>query len=124
MTNPRANELIDQAFFAWSDSYATSKLDLVASSLKGKATASLSASLKEHIRLQGADRPAHALSYIDLGDGTVAVLRRVLTGHSNGRNNSHALIGSAKSSPSRWPSPWRAGRNGRNTPRRTSGWRN
>lgn len=54
--------------------------------------------LEHHIRLKGLlDRPApgSALSHVDLGDGRCAVVMRWNTPGASGRNNSHALIGSA-----------------------------
>jgi hypothetical protein len=95
MTDPRTNELVHQVFFGWTYTQPTGKLDLRAWSLEERDAKRWSARLKEHIRLQGTDKPPHALSYIAFDDGTVAILRRVLLGHSGGRNNSHALIGSA-----------------------------
>jgi hypothetical protein len=97
MTEHRPNDVIHQAFFGWS--HDAGKLDLIAHSYQHdpEATRWLR-KLEAHIRLQP-DRnstvPPEAMSYLDFTDGSVVVLRRVGVGHSIGRNNSHALIGSA-----------------------------
>jgi hypothetical protein len=96
MTEPRSDEAVHQAFFGWSLSHQ--KLDLISCSFHNQPEArSWRAKLEEHARLQpsNTEKPVSSLSYIDLEDGYVAVLRRVAQGHTAGRNNSHALIGPA-----------------------------
>jgi hypothetical protein len=93
---PPPPETIHQAFFGWS--LDSGKLDLIAYSFHQQPEGPIwRGKLEQHVRLQpsGTDMPASSLTYLDLADGNTAVLRRVASGHTSGRNNSHALIGPA-----------------------------
>jgi hypothetical protein len=96
MTEPRPDDVINQAFFGWS--HDAGKLALLSHSFPrlDEATRWLRR-LEAHLRLEPVpdrDLPPHALSCLYFDDGFVAILRRVNAGYSTGRNNSHALIGS------------------------------
>jgi WD40 repeat protein len=91
----RAGDVIHQAF-AWS--HGAGLLSMQANSFPAEPQAELwRRRLQAHIRPQpvyGAMPPAYALSYLDFGDGTAAVVRQINTDRPR-RNNLHALIGSA-----------------------------
>jgi hypothetical protein len=97
MTDPSSNRFVHQAYFGWS--YSPRRLGLIACSSDSRNDRQRwKARLEEHIRLEGvpqAEKNCSALSYIDFGDEEVAVLRRVPSGYSEGRNDSHAFIGPA-----------------------------
>lgn len=87
------NEFIDQAFFGFNHDGLT----IVASSLPSDDDElRWKALLKQHVRLRSHPEiplPPHALSYFLFSSEVAAVLRRVKHGDSEGRNNSHVLIG-------------------------------
>jgi hypothetical protein len=97
MTDVRSDETVHQAYFGWS--HDGRGLTVLGYSFSNEADAEQWLQrLKTHIRLQpvrGTDPPSHALSYLEFKDGNVAVLRRIASGYSEGRNDSHALIGPA-----------------------------
>jgi hypothetical protein len=86
---------INQVFFSWS--HDGPGLAIFAHSFADPVDAKRwQHRLNPHLRLQpmaGHELPKTALSYLAFDDGYAAVLRRVDTGYSTGRNNSHALIG-------------------------------
>jgi hypothetical protein len=87
---------VDQAFFGWSPD--AQRLTILASSFESsEAERYWLHRLQAHVRLQpvpGTALPASAFSYFRFDDHA-AVLRRVGSGASAGRNNSHALIAPA-----------------------------
>ncbi|MEU4245883.1 hypothetical protein AB0F15_00560 [Amycolatopsis sp. NPDC026612] len=95
MTEARSGNAVQQAFFGWS--HDDNGLTVLAHSFLQREDAQrYHRRLEPHLRLRPVGDnavPAMALSYFDFGDGTAAVLRRVHTGHSIGRNDSHAFIG-------------------------------
>jgi hypothetical protein len=97
MTDPRPDDDIHQAFFGWS--HDRGGLDVLDFSFSSQDEAKRwLRKLEPHLRLQPIPPhglPPHALSYIDVENDMAVVLRRVNLGYSSGRNNSHALIGSA-----------------------------
>jgi hypothetical protein len=94
VTDPQSDRFVQQAFFGWS--HDVNSLVLLAHSFATEEEGHrYERILGPHIRLQPVGNnavPFQALSYIEFGNGTVAVLRRVRAGYSSGRNNSHALI--------------------------------
>jgi hypothetical protein len=94
MIDSSFDQFVQQAFFGWSDDKRA--LMPLAHSFPGEEMRRYEKKLEPHVRLlpvPGSPVPSQALSYIDLGAETVALLRRSYVGHSSGRNNSHALIG-------------------------------
>lgn len=100
MTESRREDVVQQAFFGVS--LDNNKHTMITTSLPDSAIARWRNRLSEHTRLQpdrDGNMPRTALSYLTFenegDDEWVAVVRRVSTGHSEGRTNAHALIGSA-----------------------------
>ncbi|MET9225517.1 hypothetical protein [Lentzea sp. NPDC003310] len=95
MTDRRPDEVIDEAFFGWS--LDTGEHTIVSSSLDARRAEMWRTRLQDHVRLQpvnGLEPPDVALSYLEFPDGHAAVVRRVREGFSEGRGNTHVLIGS------------------------------
>ncbi|GLZ28006.1 hypothetical protein Lesp02_01960 [Lentzea sp. NBRC 105346] len=98
MTDPRRDDVVEQAFFGVSHE---NKHTLIAYSFEGPAVNRWRARLSDLTRLQpdGAGTvPPSAMSYLTFenegDDRSVAIVRRVNVGHSAGRGNAHVLIGS------------------------------
>ncbi|WP_439656033.1 hypothetical protein ACSHWB_26760 [Lentzea sp. HUAS TT2] len=88
-------EVIDEAFFGWS--LTAGEHTIISCSLSPELAEMWRARLQDHVRLQpvpGFPTPQSALSYLEFSDGSAAVLRRVRQGYTEGRENTHVLIGS------------------------------
>jgi hypothetical protein len=91
----RSDEILHQAFFGWSE--LDKRQTLLISSMSATDENQWLHWLDRYTRLQtvtDAPAPPHTLSYFVFGD-MAALMRRVRHGYSDGRTNSHVLIGPA-----------------------------
>ncbi|MFG1607794.1 hypothetical protein [Actinoplanes sp. NPDC049265] len=98
MTGQIDQRRLDQVFFGWSP--RDGRLTVLAETFgRPDEHRRWLHRLQSRIRLQrvaGAAVPDAAVSYFRFPDGNAVLLRRVNTGVTSGRNNSHALIGPAE----------------------------
>lgn len=92
MTRPSGP--VHQLFFGWSQQRF--QHTVIAHSMDAQRIDMWGNRLDLHVRLQpvhGSEMPRTALSFMDLGDGVTAVVHRSDVGHSDGRANTHVLLG-------------------------------